>query len=234
MASEETKPSTVKITGNQCSETTQQLWKWVDRSESPAVLVLPPYEKLNAQPNEHPIEVLGYESMGQISSAGIQMVLVFDKPPSVIIATDEKGNKHLQLPFVVEKRTTAGKVVITTPDGTNGDFLIPDCTPTTQSFDKPKLSLHISKFQDYPGDFKFNIQIESSPPDQHQMKIHDMDFFSDGSEYHIYGHVKLFGATITNTEKDPLVLRLSGDRYEYVSGKGTATTAGGQTLQFGN
>ncbi len=66
------------------------------------------------------------------------------------------------------------------------------------------------------------------------LKIDDMDFFSDGSEHHIYGHVKLFGATITNLEKEPLILRLSGNRYEYVSGKGTATTADGQTLTFGN
>jgi len=178
-------------------------------------------------------QIMGDPRSGhQADSVRFQMV--FDKPPSVKVAFDDKGKKFLRLPFVVEKGKTAGKLVITTPEDTTGDFLIPACTPTTQSFDSPKLSLLISKFQDYPGDFRFNIQIESSPPDQHQLKIHDMDFFSDGSEHYIYGHIKLFGAMITNTEKEPLILRLSGDRYEYVSGKGVATTADGQALTFGN
>ena len=180
---------------------------------------------------------IAYQIMGDPHTGhqadGIRIEMVFDRPPSVTVATDEKGKKFLRLPFAVEKRKMAGKLVITTPEDTGGDFLIPACTLTTQTFDNPKLSLLFSKFQDYPGDFGFNIQVEQmSSVDP--LKIDDMDFFSDGSEHHIYGHVKLFGATITNLEKAPLVLRLSGDRYEYVSGKGTATTADGQTLTFGN
>ena len=163
----------------------------------------------------------------------ISIQMLFENSPKVKVATDVNGKKFLLLPVAVEKRKTTGKLVITTPVESTADFLIPDCLPTTQSFDSPNLSLFITKFINYSGDFRFILQIESSPPDQQHWKIHDMDFFSDGSEHHIYGHVKLFGAAITNTEKEPLVFRLSGDCYEYVSGKGTATTADGLTLTFG-
>jgi hypothetical protein len=161
----------------------------------------------------------------------ISLQIGFDKPPFAVVARDEKSQSYLRLPFAVERRKTAGKLVFTSPDDKKADFGIPFCTVTTQQFDSPKLSLSISKFRDYPGDLKFNIQLETTAGNR--VRIDDMDFFSDGSEHHVYGHVKLFGVTITNTEKEPLVLRLSGDRYEYVSGKGTAVTADGQTLKFG-
>jgi hypothetical protein len=163
----------------------------------------------------------------------LTFVIVFEKPPCAVVATEQNAS-YLHLPFAPEKRMTIGKTVIVTPEVSGWDFQIPFCSVTTQGFDSPKLSLLISKFADYSDALEFNMQVEASPTERQQLQVDDIDCFSDGSEHHIYGHVKLFGATITNTEKEPLIFRLSGDRYEYVSGKGTATTADGQTLKFGN
>lgn len=90
----------VKFTGNQASETTRKIWKWVDRSASPAVLVLPSYDKFNASPNENTIEVLGYENMGQISSAGKHVPVEWndggENPEPAFMLFGFAGNKEAQ------------------------------------------------------------------------------------------------------------------------------------------
>ena len=64
----------VKFTGNQSAETTNKLWKWMGHLESPAVMILQYYEKpYNVR--EHIIEVLDYEMMGDIRSAGRHVVV---------------------------------------------------------------------------------------------------------------------------------------------------------------
>jgi hypothetical protein len=92
--------STVKFTGTQCAEMAKKIWKWVDRSASPAVLVLPSYDKFNASPNENTIEVLGYENMGQISSAGKHVPVEWndggENPEPAYLLFEFDGNKPAQ------------------------------------------------------------------------------------------------------------------------------------------
>ena len=131
---EETKAIKVKFTGNQASEMTKTIWKWVDRSESPAVLVLPPYEKLNAQPNENTIEVLDYGSMGDISSAGNHVAVEWfehdeaTEPAFMLFEFD--GNKPAQA-FSKRLHRKKHQVLIAGDDCVRVVKINPSTTPAT-------------------------------------------------------------------------------------------------------
>jgi len=126
--------SKVKFTGNQCAEATKKLWHWVDRLESPAVLVLPPYEKFNAQPNENTIEVLDYGSMGDISSAGNHVAVEWfehdeaTEPAFMLFEFD--GNKPAQA-FSKRLHRKKHQVLIAGDDCVRVVKINPSTTPAT-------------------------------------------------------------------------------------------------------
>ena len=76
----------VKFTGNQCAETTKKLWKWVDRLESPAVLVLPLYEKFIARLTQDLGKPIATGEFG----AHMDVSLVNDGPVTIIIDSKQR------------------------------------------------------------------------------------------------------------------------------------------------
>ncbi len=123
------------------------------------------------------------------------------------------------------------KIVFSTPQTKNGDAGIPMFTPVLGKHDKEGTLFSASKFTDYGDKYAFEIRLALQGFGN--ISVVDLNCFSEGAEHHIYGDVRLFGAKFSNKSKEPLVFKISGGKYIWVSGNGTVTTKDGSVINVG-
>lgn len=175
---------------------------------------------------------VSWSSDGNITQIGdIAIELHFDKPPTATSAETE-GVVTFKLDCQTENRGTHAVVIFATPGMEGADFQIPRCAPIAEGSNNIGTMLKITKFNDYPGNYDFHITIK--PGYNFSAGIGDFDIFDSGATHHLFGKVKVFGVKFDNPNKDPLVMKVEGDHYVYVSGSGTATMPDGKQVKLGS
>lgn len=170
---------------------------------------------------------------GDVSDIEGDIALDFSlfKPP-VMSLVEQEGSQHFQFDAPMPRGNSAGKVIFTASEA--GDARIPRCTPVITDRKGSVLYLAVKRFHDYGEDYSFQLGIAYRQfSNMSGVFVVDSDILNDGAEHHIYGKVKLFGVTFENSLKEPLVFKIAGDKYVYVSGKGKATIGDGRAVEFG-
>jgi hypothetical protein len=181
--------------------------------------------------------VYGYDKVswdadGKIMIDGdIAIDFAVRNPPRMAFV-DESGEKYFEFDAPLPMGSSAAIVIFTTPEAENGHGRIPRFTPIPADANDSATSYFAAeRFHDHDGTYHFRVGLTLQGFGN--IFAVDSDVFYDGSEHHIYGKVELFGVRFKNDFEEPLVFRISGGKYVYVKGNGTATTEDGSVIQFG-
>lgn len=139
---------------------------------------------------------------------------VGDSTASVIFITPEVGGAQAEIPLFV-------------PINTDEVFPV-----KLKNEDLAISYLRVSGFNDYEGSYDFRFGLAGMGLG-FGFSGFDTNIFYDGSEHQFYGQVELFGVKFNNDSQEPLVFKISSDKYEYISGVGTATTKDSKVISFG-
>ena len=173
------------------------------------------------------------EGIVTIPVGDIQIDFYFTKP-SVI--RPSKAKNQFDFDSVLPKGGSGVKIVFTASDIKYADARIPMFTPllaftSMEKLDNIGTEFSGAKFADYGGKYAFKIKL--SRYENGGISIIDLNCFRDGAEHYIYGDVKLFGAKFSNKSKEPLIFKISGGKYAYISGNGIVTTKDGASITVG-
>lgn len=182
-----------------------------------------------------------WDETGKITVADGEMSVAFamDKSPQMHFIEDT-DDKHFEFAEPMPSGDSKLSVIFVSSETPGAHAEIPDFTPmTTEEVVPVQLDdrdstisyLRVNQFEAYEGDYEFQIGLGGLG--MSGFSAFDTNVFYDGAEHHIYGEVELFGVEFKNDSQDPLVFKISGDKYVYASGSGTATTEDGKSISFG-
>ena len=162
-----------------------------------------------------------------IPKGQIAVDFLFEPPP---IIKPAKLPNQFDFDSNIPKGGKGVKIVFAASEIKDGEARIPMFTPISGKHDKEGTLFNASKFTDYGDKYAFNIRLALRGFGN--ISVVDLNCFSEGAEHHIYGDVQLFGAKLSNKSKEPLIFRISGGKYVWISGSGTVTTKDGSTINI--
>jgi hypothetical protein len=169
---------------------------------------------------------------GKITINGdLELDFAFQHSPKMIWVGGP-GQSYFKFDKPMPKGSSSSTVIFATSDVRGAMVKIPRFAISRTNSENPKITcVSSNQFHDYEGwyDFKICMTVQGFE----NIRVVDMNVFSDGSEHHIYGKVEMFGVRFTNNFEEPLVFRIDRDKYVYIQGKGRAKTEDGVKVLFG-
>jgi hypothetical protein len=170
-----------------------------------------------------------WDANGTITQMGdAALDFAFENAPVLKLVASTK-TQSLEFPAPMPKGIGTVKIAFTNASAGGASARIPRFKPEMKGSGTNQYFV-VHTFQDFPGRWDFEFSLGRSGVGSYFMEY--LNCFQDGAEHHIYGQVELFGTKFNNTSTVPLVFRIEGKTYKYVSGVGTATTKDGMTTDF--
>lgn len=169
----------------------------------------------------------GWGTINELQGATIDFALN-DEP--ILNLIQILSEQKLKFDSTFQRGYPPAKVIFTASSVKDATAMIPAFNPKINEKKEDINNCFVESFIDYPGKYNFNFGLRKSGFGSASVAY--LKCFSDGSEHHFFGEVKLFGSKFKNDLQEPLIFTIDRDNYVYVSGKGSVMTEKGNIINF--